>query len=143
MRGRLINKQKLTIRPIDRAGTEVDPESEAPRGHLARDPEITVFAQVDELANNTRRPGQGGANLDLVASLTFYRTDLVKLGWEPRDGDLVVQIANRHGKDARPVRWYLQAAVQSGVEYHNRHLITATASLRPQSRKRQEGVGVA
>lgn len=140
MRARLINPERVTIQPISRGGTRTDDLAAEPTAHTERQAQVVLQAQVDTSNENRRQPGQGGANLAARVQLTFLRTDVQASGWAPADGDLVVEIADRDGGNARDVRWPLTAPQLTAKEYHRAKLITVDVQERPASRARTEGI---
>lgn len=142
MRARLINPRRVTIQPIDRAGTVRDDLAGEPIGRIARSANVQLLAQFDELGNNMRRPGPGGPQVDAVGALTFRRADLVRLGYQPADGDLLIEVADRRGNNGRTVRLYLQGPTDHGEEHHGPKLVTCALATRTAARAKVEGVGI-
>lgn len=115
MRARLMGIEYLTIQPIDRAGILTDEDEDEP---VARIPRLATVvdlpAQVDEIADNDRRPSQGGAQLRAVYRVTVRRTDLEGVPYTPRNGDLVTVIKDRKKRNPRTVNLYIRLAVHAG-----------------------------
>jgi hypothetical protein len=144
MRARLIGIELLTIEPIDRTalsassdGVSLEPSSNIPRGAA-----IVVPAQLDEVDTNRRRPSQGGAKIAGVYDVTMLVSDLERLGYNPKDGDLVTTITDRRGQHSRTVHLYLQGVHRSGKDSTapRGQLVVGSLGNRAASRVQDEGI---
>jgi hypothetical protein len=140
VRARLINPQQLTISPISRAAIQADPLTDEPLGAIPRGTAVQLLGQLEEVRNNVRAPGRGGAQIPAIYTLTFRRVDLVRLAYWPLDGDRVTSVADRRGNNPRSLNVYVQAATQDGLEHTGPKLITVELVTRPPSREVVEGV---
>lgn len=141
MRARLIgHKERLTIRPIDRAGTHVDPETREPYANLARGASLELVAQLEEGDRNVRQAGQAGANVRVQAVATFLTREVKAAGWTPADGDQVVQVANCDGSDARAVAWYVTGPRYTGKTRWGNELVVVGLTDRNPGRRASEGL---
>lgn len=140
MRAHLICPQLVTVLPLARGASLEDPLAGEPYLQ-ARGATFQLLAQVDELTENERRPGQGGATVPYSHQLTFRARDVAGATWSPTDGDQVVAVADRRGGGARAVRWYLTRPRGTGKGYGSGpQLVTMVASSRPPSREPTEGL---
>lgn len=139
MRARLGYPELLTIRPIVRASATEDGLAGEPLG-LARGAPLQILAQVVEGSRNRRQPTAGGAEVPILASVTFLRSECEARGYAPEDGDMVTARANRDGSSSSTVQWYLTRVQYSGKEHTRAKLITAEAVSWPSSRQQREGL---
>lgn len=150
MRARLLSPERVTIQPVDRAGTRVDELGAEPYAHQARGATLVILAQVDELTRNRRQPGQGGGNpVDRVA-LTFlvkgYQradgawTGVGESGWVPASGDRISRLAEGDGTAGRGVAWYVTDAKRIGKDGTTAKLIEVSAETRAPRRASTEGL---
>lgn len=140
MRARLLgHKEWLEIEPIDRQNLLTD-GGDAPAGAIARLPALRLKAQLEEERENTRAPGQGGAGLPVLATATFLARDVRRAGWQPADGDRVIQIDATRNADERPVNWYVTTPRFSGKTHYDNELVIVQLMDRPPSRATSEGL---
>lgn len=141
MRARLIgHKERLTIQPIDRAGTHVDPETREPYANTTRAAALELVAQLEEGDRNVRGPGGQGANVRVQAVATFLTREVRAAGWSPADGDRVVQVANCDGSDARVVNWYVTGPRYTGKTRYGNELVIVGLTDRNPARRASEGL---
>ena len=139
MRPRLIGPELLTILPVDRAATRVDPLLDEPIGTPATSTPVAILAQVDELRDGVRMARHGGSEVPVLWTFTFRRVDLDRLGYAPKPGDRVVSRAQRSGSPVRAVELYIVNATDSGEILSGRSLVEADATDRHPSRWASEG----
>lgn len=139
MRPRLIGPERLTIQPIARSATVVDELAGEPVGQVARLPNVVLLAQVDELRDNDRNPGQGGARIPVLFTVTFRRVDVDSAGYTPRDGDRVIERAGPRGERPRALNLYVVNASDSGEILSGRSLVEVDLTDRAPSRWPTEG----
>lgn len=149
MRARLLNPERVTIQPINRADTREDALAGEPYARLERDAAIVVMGQVDELDRQRRTPGQGGANLPARISVTFLKagtrrpdgvhTGLAATGWTPTAGDRVTGLADEDGANPRALSLFVAEAHASGKERRRARLVVVMLEGRAPSRPGTEG----
>ncbi len=92
-----MNEVEVKIKRLDEAGTVIDPDfREARRQKKFSDP-ITVKCQVNfgqKTLEDTARTHTGDAEPS-SGWLVFKLSYLAALGWEPKKGDRVIEIAGR------------------------------------------------
>lgn len=139
---RLFHPELVTIRPLARARQRVDELGGEPYASLAYATPVEIRAQVDEDTRGSRRPTQGGAELQEGGSLTLRLADVLASGWTPTAGDEIRQVASLDGTDARAVRWYVLEAHRSGKRPRGRRadLVVVRWGTRPPSREPVEGL---
>lgn len=142
MRARLINPELVTIRPFRRSAAVVDPLLDEPTAHVDRGTDVTLLGQIEAVSENDRTSSQLGANVRARYRMHFLRSAVEAAGWHPKDGDLVVAVANRDGSQARSVRWYVDGPGHTTREYHRAKLISLDAVDRAPGRVTTEGDGL-
>lgn len=142
MRPKLINPVRVTIEPINRSSTAQDALSDEPFFPVSRGTTVTILAQVDELSENARRPGPGGAEVPSLALVTFTQRDLSAASYTPADGDRLTTIEAKKGPAwSRTVNWYLRGPRALGQGASGRPQLVQTQAVdRPPQRDTNEGL---
>lgn len=138
----LFHPKLVTIQPLDRSNTRTDASAGEPYAWVERSAAVELLAQVEENGRNARRPGPGGATVPQPGVLTFKRSQVELLGWDPQAGDMVVTVKDRTGANSRTVRWYVQDANYSGSRPTRKRedLVVCRFGTRPPSRRQVEGL---
>lgn len=142
-RARLLGHvERVTIKPIDRQATRVDPDTEEPFARIARSAQVVLCAQVSDGRRNERQPSQGGPRLPTTFRLTFLTREVRATGWTPQDGDLLTRRVDPKGLvPDQIVNLYLTRIRYSGATRFGPELVICDAVARDPRQPNEGGVG--